>query len=532
MATVKETNNNLDKFTSQLSAHIWGHRFMDGQRGPEYVLEFLNVLFGTNYCFSQESYSRRKSVGLRKFIFEGVKEGRGAKEILILKEDEKQKLANAVQENDVHVLKQFLRNQEVVLYNKTGKEADRSWYARSLYPLHESMLYVELRQKGENLSFERNFFARGGELYFLMLAHGTEKDKVRRRFIERRFQQLLTKNKIIEKVVEKITSAFEDQESDKDRVCRLRSDSQDNNVPALPPHAQEENRRLFEDFAEELERLLELDLDIYEMFHLLISLICFQLARYMHERAVINSDRFYYFFDCLDGTSKPILQMAAISFEQHENLIKEKFEQEFELRFHKALGQLEQIGHQLSQWKADPDVFLEKMGLGKMNKRKAIIKMSLMKCNNADDVTGRLKSTVREAVSDQLKKHQLSITRVLSCDGGFATYRRGSASNYRYTISDSFLQMLVFTKVKPGEKMEYYEFLETLYQDYGIVIGSSQAKKSGLYEQSRLNVRYFNDNEKALRDKLRHNGLLIEFSDATAMIQNPYASSTMEVSYL
>ncbi|WP_188889211.1 hypothetical protein [Paenibacillus radicis (ex Gao et al. 2016)] len=493
------------------------------------MLEFLNVLFGTNYSFGHESYQRRRSVGLRKFIFEGVKEGGGSRDILVLEEEEKQRLLSAVQEDDVLVLKQFLRNQEVVLYNTTGKEADRSWFARSLYPLHESLLYVELRKKGKELSFERNFFARGGELYFLMLELGTEKHEERRKYIEDRFQQLLTKNKVIEKVVDKITSAFGEEKSKHD-PCKLRSSSQDENVPTLPPHASQENERLFEDFTIELEHLLFLDLDIYEMFHLLISLTCFQLARYMHERALIVPDKFSYFVDCLDGNNKQISQLSAISFENHENLIKAKFEHEFEQKMQEMLGSVEQIEIQLPVWKNDPEGFFEKMGLSQMRSRKGIIKATLDKCTNASDVMVKLKNTMREAVSDQLKKHQLNITRVLSRDGGFATYRRGSASNYRYTISDSFLQMLVFTKVKPQEKMEYYEFLETLYQHYGIVIGEVQAKKSGLYEQSRLNVRYFNDNEKALRDKLRQNGLLIEFSDATAMIQNPY-TRTLEVSY-
>ncbi|BBI31149.1 hypothetical protein [Cohnella abietis] len=529
MATI-EASNKLDRFTSQLSAHIWGHRFKEGQRGPEYVLEFLNVLFGASYSLSHEYYHRKRSVGLRKFIFEGVKEGSGSNDILVLKEEEKQKLVQAVQENNVHVLKQFLKNLEVVLYNTTGKEADRSWFARSLYPLHESLLYVELRKKGKDLSFERNFFARGGELYFLMLGHGTDKHINRRKFIENRFQQLLTKNKIIEKVVDKISSAFEEKEPYQDRTCKLRSSSQDENVPALPPSAPQDNEQLFEGFADELERLLLIDLDIYEMFHLLTSLICFQLARYMHERALIVPSQFTYFFDCLDGINKPITQQAASSFEQHENLIKQKFEHEFEQKVQESLGSSDHIEQQLPLWKADPEIFFEKMGLSQLRSRKGIIETMLLRCNNADDVSGKLKDIVREAVSDQLKKNQLNITRVLSRDGGFATYRRGSASNYRYTISDSFLQMLVFTKVKPKEKMEYNEFLDVLFREYGIVIGVSQAKESGLYEQSRLNVRYFQDNEKALRDKLRHNGLLIEFSDATAMIQNPYAS-TAEVSY-
>lgn len=529
--TIVDVSNNLDKFTSQLSAHIWGHRFKDGQRGPEYVLEFLNVLFGADYSFSGEHYSRKKSVGLRKFIFEGVKEGSGSKDILVLEESEREKLVQAVQENNVQVLKQFLRNLEVVLYNTSGKEADRSWFARSLYPLHESLLYVELRKKGKELSFERNFYARGGELYFLMLGLGTEQQSMRRQFIEQRFQQLLTKNKVIEGVVDRITAVFDESESKQEHICKLRSSKLDENVPKLPPSAPQENAQLFECFGAELESLLLLDLDIYEFFHLLTSLICFQLTRYMHERATVDSTPLTYFFDCLDGDNRPISQLAAASFEQHENLIKTKFETEFELKAQEVFGSTERIEAHLPGWKEEPDLFFEKIGLSQMRSRKKTIERILLRCNNASDVLKNLKSSVRDAVSDQLKKHQLNITRVLSRDGGFATYRRGSAANYRYTISDSFLQMLVFTKVKPGEKMEYHDFLEALYKDYGVVIGEHQAKASGEYDKSRINIRYFQDNEKALRQKLRHNGLLIEFSDATAMVQNPYDSYGEGVNY-
>jgi hypothetical protein len=528
MTTVEATNRRED-FTSQLSSDIWGHRFKDGQRGPEYVLEFLNVLFGANYSFDDDVYYRKRSVGLREFIFEGVKEGKGTGNILYVAEEKKEKLVQSVQENNYMVLKQFLRNLEVVLYDTDGKEADRSWFARSLYPLHESLLYVELRKKGQNLSFERNFFARGGELYFLMLAHGTDQNRERRQFIENRFRHLLTRNKIIEKVVEKITSVFAESETSSDRACKLRSTSQDENVPILPANAPQANALLFEAFGDELHSLLLLDLDIHEMFYLLTSLICFQLGRYMHERSLLKSEQLIYFFDCMDGKNRPISQLAASSYEQHESLLKAKFEDELERKAVEVFGTRDNIELQLPQWKDNPDMFFEKMGLGKMRSRKEAIKRILLRCSNAEDVLTKLKSSVREAVASQLK--QLQITRVLSRDGGFATYRRGSASNYRYTISDSFLQMLVFTKVKPGEKMEYHDFLEAVYREYGIVIGESQAKSSGQYAKSRLNIRYFQDNEKALREKLRHNGLLMEFSDATAMIQNPYTSCQEEVYY-
>lgn len=524
-----DASTQLDKVTSQLSAHIWGHRFKEGQRGAEYVLEFLNVLYGTDYSFNKDSYVRKRSVGLRKFIFEGVKEGSGSRGgILILKDKEKNKLQQAVRENDLPVLKQFLRNLEIVLYDMNGKEADRSWYARSLYPLHESLLYFELRKVGENLAIERNFYARGGELYFLMLAHGTEKYPQRREFIESRFRELLTKNKIIENVVTRITSAFE-EDKDEYKEAKLRSDKLDD-CPVLPVNASVENELLFEMFAIELEQLLQVDLDVYEVFHLLMTLVCFQLNRYMLERAQqpLSKSKIVYFFDCLESKNRNITYLSARNFEQHELTIKEKLDLAFEKKYQETVGSDEKIDQLLPSWREKPELFLELMGLQKLKSRKKTIIQKLVRCNSAADVKGKLKDVVREVASESLTKEMLSIIRILARDGGFATFRRGSAANYRYTISDTFLQMLVFTKVKPQEKMEFFEFLDVIYRDYGIVIGEKQAKESGLYEMSRLNVRYFQDNERALRDKLLQNGLLIEFSDATAMIQNPYVASIVE----
>ncbi|ULL13791.1 hypothetical protein DVH26_04625 [Paenibacillus sp. H1-7] len=523
-----QVEQDLDKVTSQLSAHIWGHRFKDGQRGAEYVLEFLNILFGTGYSFNNKHYVRKRSRGLRRFIFEGVKEGAGTKgSILILKEEERACLQQAVQENDLPVLKQFLRNLEVVLYDMTGKEADRSWYARSLYPLHESLLYFELRKKtadnGE--AFERNFFARGGELYFLMLAHGTEAYPERRAFIEERFRSLLTKNKIIENVVGKILSAFNESHDRGDQ-----GESRNQPVDAiLPDGACVDNISLFEAFAVELEQLLKIDLDIYEMFRLLMALVCFQLHRYILERAGVSHCNIHYFFDCLEGENQHISTRSAYNFDDHELVVKTKLEEAFEERYNERIGNDERIIDQLPVWKSlDEDNsprFIKIMNLSSLRSRKKLIVQVLEQCSKPEDVRTKLKDVVREIVSESLKKEKLAITRTLSRDGGFATFRRGRAMNYRYTITDVFLQMLVFTKVQPKEKMEFFNFLDVLYRDYGIVIGESQAKKSGLYERSRLNARYFQDNEKALRDKLRQNGLLIEFSDATAMIQNPYAQA-------
>jgi hypothetical protein len=509
---------NVEEFSSKLSAQIWGHRFKDGQRGPEYVLEFLNVMYGTDYCLNADCYFRNKSVNLRKFVFEGVKEG-SKRDIAQLEPHQKSNLYERISsEEKVEVIREFLRNLEVPLTDGRGKEADRSWYARSLYPLHESLLFFELRTKGKVVSYERNFFARGGELFYLMLSYGTFNNHELRESIEERLKELLQKNISIEKIVNSIQTAL----GDKDHNIRkdtypLKNTGDVKEYPSLPVN----DHPIFEEFAEELNNLLNINVDVYEMFKFLTSLVSFQLLRYMYDRAKVNElEKIQLFFDCLDGKKEQILKTSASTFRKNETLIKDKFEQYFKLHFFNLLGDEKSIVEQLPLWKKNPDTFIELMGLKKLLSRKSRVINTLLKCNNYYDVTTKLFNTVKEVISDQLKRHQLSIVRTLARDGGIGNYKTGTS--YRYIMTDTFLQTLVFINVKPNESIEFSEFLDKLYQQYGFIIGEAQARDSGLYEQSKLNISYYQKNEQALRSKLKKNGLLIEFSDATAMIRNPY----------
>lgn len=511
-------NSNVEEFSSQLSAKIWGHRFKDGQRGPEYVLEFLNVLFGTEYCLDSDCYFRNKSVNLRKFIFEGVKEG-SKRDTAQLDEHQKNSLYSLIDdENKVEIIRDFLRNLEVPLVDGRGKEADRSWYARTLYPLHESLLFFELRTKGKTISYERNFFARGGELYYLMISHGTSEYPELREAIETRLGNILKRNVSVEKIVNSIKEALGETEDYRNEKYPLKQTEKfTKDYPYLPVTEHE----LFKEFASELNNLLKINLDIYEMFKLLISLVSFQLLRYMYDRAKVNhDDNIDFFFDCMDGKNSQILKTSANTFSDNELLIKNKFEDYFKSHFFSLVGDQKNIENNLLNWKEDPDVFLELMGLTKLLSRKSRVISTLKKCNSYKDVSTKLFNTVKEVISDQLKRHQLSITRTLARDGGIGNYKTGSS--YRYTMTDTFLQTLVFVNVEPNQSIEFSEFLERLYKKYGFVIGETQSRESGLYEKSKLNISYYQKNEQALRDKLKKNGLLLEYSDATAMIRNPY----------
>ncbi|MBD1381552.1 hypothetical protein [Metabacillus arenae] len=517
----------VEEFSAQLSAQIWGHRFKDGQKGPEYVLEFLNVLKGTNYNFSAKDYFRVRSTGLRQFIFEGDKEGAKA-EIVSLTTEQKESLYKLVENKDeLNVIRDFFRNLEIPLTDGTGKTANRSWYAKTLYPLHESLLFFELRTHNNNsnksYSYERNFFARGGELYFLMLSHGTENNLVLRNKIEERLQELLGRNKAIENIVSKISNCLE-KGSQKKKVETYPLKKVEGNTKEYP-YLPTTNNPLYIEFAEEFYRLISLNIDIYELFELMTSLITFQLARYMLNRALINKDdSFYMFFDCLGAQVGPIQKLSAKSFSENELLIKNKFEHYFQQIFTEKLNSEEFVNENLAQWHENPEELINILGLSRLSKvRKNKIAKIIQKCNFYSDIMTKLFIVVKDIVSDQLKKHQLSIVRGLARDGGFGGYRKGS--KYRYFMSDNFIQVLVYANLEPNKQMEFNIFLEKLYKKYGFIIGELQAKGNGIYEKSKLNVSYFQKNEYALREKLRHNGLLIEYSDATAMISNPYEYS-------
>ena len=69
--------------------------------------------------------------------------------------------------------------------------------------------------------------------------------------------------------------------------------------------------------------------------------------------------------------------------------------------------------------------------------------------------------------------------------------------------------------------MSFDNFKRKLFEHFNIIIGVEEAQKSEVCQNERINLGCFKDNEQRFRHKLKKNGLLEEFSDATAFIVNP-----------
>lgn len=533
-------------FSSKIGAEIWGHRFKDGQRGPEYTLEFLNVFAGTGFSLERKYYDRRKMIEFRQFVYEGEKEG--SKGHTAMFDDEKKEMIRTklgVNEKQLEDLQVFFKNLTIPLMTPMGKPVDRSWYAQMMYPLHESLLFTEVRvnrDKGNlnnvSINYERNFFARGGELYYLMLHYGTLNHSDLRVNIEKNMKKLLSSSSGVTEVINQINEAFgEYSVSLKDQPAPLIRDPElegvitgwDSSVdyPFLPNI----NLQLYKEFAKELNALLMLKIDIYEMFDILTSLITFQLHRYMiyQSEQIVDEDT-HYFIDCLEGQNKSIKFLAQDSYRIHEAVVGEAYKTFVEERV-LAVFPEEEAEEKIHNWRNEFDSSENDKVKGyssffrdfKLENLQAPKKKKLIEALETQDIKKArkmLRLRIIELYMEDLSKTQIPIMKTLARDGQFIISGKGSKP--RYVLHDNVLSALVYATLDGESTLPYDDFLSELYKKYRIIIGEDAAKDSGLYSKEGINLSHFRSNEKKMRQKLKQNGLLQEYSDATALITNPY----------
>jgi hypothetical protein len=295
-----------------LAAHIWGHRLRAGQNWMEYMLEFLGVLSGFEYKLGQglanrngeenylDKYYLPNRLGLRRFVFYDGREKTPDPRDERATAEIRRRLRNHLPQ-DPQAAEALIGQLRSLLRSFSAIEDTRSWYAKSLFPVHEEFLLWEALRKGSTktkyvgdvtqLSLDqldkgieflaRNFFARGGELYYLMISAGTEGDPARRQRIADKLKHLLKeRNSTLGDFARIINDVWADLFDAHDNQLIKGS------VGWLPDPA----CLLYQRFAEDLDVFLENDLDSLESLQLLAHLISFHVICYIYHRAHPASD--------------------------------------------------------------------------------------------------------------------------------------------------------------------------------------------------------------------------------------------------
>jgi hypothetical protein len=139
-----------------------------------------------------------------------------------------------------------------------------------------------------------------------------------------------------------------------------------------------------------------------------------------------------------------------------------------------------------------------------------------------DEINGNSPQELLEEICQQAitrhKKHVGQFHTKWTKEIGLAS-SRGSRRT-RYAPTDSLLKTLVLCCVP--KRMEFQDFLETIYRKYGFIIGEKQA--IDIIQRKEADQESFSDNAERLEQRLASLGLLKRLSDACAYVLNPYTT--------
>ncbi|HEY3366813.1 MAG TPA: hypothetical protein VGK74_17310 [Symbiobacteriaceae bacterium] len=519
---------------------VFGHRFWADQQTMEYLLEFLNVFAGFSFelgIADARPYQRKRRLGLRRFVFlpdDQNAHGSDRRALAMLESALRLRLSsNAASSggDPVEAIRLLVRSFSAVVMQ-------RSWYAKALFPVHESFLMWEGYRKkpgkndppvdvGSPSELDKGFtvgthnhFARSGEMVYLMLGAGTRNDPARRERIVNRLKAILTANTALGDLVGLIEETWLDLLAAEDGQKGNKAREGDTGTLGWLP---DPDFPAFERFAEDVDALLRCRLDAVEVMQMFLHLIGFHVTQYLYRRALKlttfeGDPRPTILVDASEaGEERAIRHASVLSFKRNQELIVKATKRRLATIF------AEQLSRQ-----ADPELVLT--DLFKVNFNKYWVRAEgheaewldyVPTLSSADDrlVVARMLCATWEAESSGFDQHFLPVHRQIAREIGLVAPRTGNGQ--RYVLGDALLKALVLCNVKPGGELEYYGFAERLFDRYGLLVGPDELNRAAewlqLYDVNRL---YYQANSDAFRLKLKRAGLLTEYSDATAMVTN------------
>lgn len=546
-----------------LADHIYGHRFWDAQSPAEYLLEFLCVLMGTGYQLGRHTdltdtsaeteksveYRRESRLGLRRFVFYADErkslDDRDTEALRRLEDRLRAKISAEPTGHDaLGPLRAFLRSFSAV-------ERTRSWYAKSLFPVHQSFLFWEGLRPNAGKSSEgkanvktmssreldsgfsvgaRNFFARGGEMVYLMLGAGTLHDNQRRQFIQRRLEELLRQDSKVGDLAALVESTWQEEVG---RVAVLGA-SEESTAAESQSEFMERTGTLgwlpdkdfptYGVFAEDVEALLRCSLDPVEMFHLLSHLISFHVILYLYARAYSLCDESgiggqppsTILIDAVDvGEDRAIRYASSLLYKRNQEMLiraGQVYADRLAKQHASSHDPLAAVLEHFFPTAGKKGHVIEKI-IDRQQTRIAGIAAS----GNHNALVAALTNAVEDVFKDQFHKRFVPVHRRLAKEIGLVAPKTGTSQ--RYVAGDALMKALVLANVTAVDQ-EFHKFVNLLYTRYGLVIGPEQAARAPWLRDYDINNQYYQANMDAFRQKLKNSGLLSEYSDATALVQN------------
>ena len=483
---------------------IWGHRFYNDQSPWLVLLEFLCVFnarmqkssalqeIGVNSNRHEKfSYYVPNQRFLREIIFRNpsLSDYDNWDDWIDYFNDKSKVEKDALEELRIKLhFRQFISLVEILSDTSVEAHTNRRWNSKFVFPYGPNCLYHESNKDFK--SADRRFFARSGEMLYLMMNRSKHRKDLRTEIEKNLFDRDTNWNRIVKEF------SFDDE-----------SDSQKLEIGYLPYASLPRYDLIAEDWI----RILRLNLSRHAKLDPLMRISALHLLIYLLERShseIGLGGKTNFIIEIAAPIRTSIFELSKVNFIDNQALTSRALEN--------CIDQLRKSPewNQLNSKTYPRSAAIEIL----KNKFKWVIRHDDSKLKGANTPNDVLDKFV-EIVLKRHKQHLAKVHRTWSSNIGLITAKRGIGT--WYSPNDSLLKALVMSVVVE-KRMNFDDFLDTLYRRYGFVVGINEAELSFVEGGLPTDSNYFRQNANRLEERLKTLGVLERLSDDCAYVINPF----------
>lgn len=483
-----------------LQSYLFGHRIQDSQTKYEYLIEFLQVaispkaieynnkhydcMFPINdeHCDNKMQYYPVSRIGLKRFVFFAKSKLDGKAEVdkkaydqCLKALEEKMVGGNQTQKRNTLAILQSLLN------GFSAVNQNRSWFDQNMLPVCPEVILPEgmgIKSWRQGMDFQTcnvdidskfdfkkyTYMCRGGEVYYLHLLNAINEFPKYKNIVEKRLSSMINSFPQFSYLCNFVQHTWDDfMAVPPEDVKPL-----DKDLGAIPISFSLRNKYTLM----ELENFLNSKCHPFEKMEILSNGLLLQLLRMMYLAAATEKHSNCWLIDvnCKGYENQEVKKAAINSFKKNEETIS--------TFLYSGLEELRDV--LLSDKKEEAKI-------------------------------------IKAAADDSYR-----LFRKLGKSIGIIIPNTGSGM--RFSLSEEIIEFLVLTVIPPKHMITLDEFVNQLYEHFGMVIGAKQYKKemSNGVLTSVSDLSFMEENKKAFAQKLKECGFLRDLSDATAIVENPY----------
>jgi len=492
--------------------NIWGHRLHEEQLPHLTVLEFLGVLGSNldNPLRPQEGsvelvkFQPQRQIRLRGLLFnnpyvEFIAESMLSDEEKWRRWFEKFDQGNTGNgDNDMVYLRQsfsrfndFAKAIELLRSSSFESRSNKRWSSKFVFPFGPDALYEDLKidSRGK-MSNDRLFFARTGELLYLMLMRAEKGAKLGDILAERLF----------------------DREAPMNRIARaLQGSPQLADDPRRSVYLPEVSNPRFDQICDDWLSILTKDMPIYDALEHLIVICGLNMLLYFLERAkrVVGDDDPVEII--CEIVSKERTKVRALSGDSYQ------FNQGLPAKAVRAY--VESIRQDTAWIKAILNDIPENDECVKLMRER--FQWPPVNGDDDEDYLGKSPDTlIGDLVDRALKRHEQHVGKIhASWSRAIGLSSRRLSRRTRYAPNDRLLKSIVVAIV--DDRMQFDEFLVEAKRRYGLVLGDAEG--SHLVDAKLVDQEDLSENRDNLEARLVGLGLVRRLSDSCSFVENPFA---------